>query len=68
MNDYVDGTMSRRNRRRLERHLAGCDACGAFLQQLRVTIAASRAVEPADVEPAVMDALIDVYRKFQSEE
>ncbi len=41
VSDYLDGTLSRRQRRRLEKHLAGCDACTAYLEQMRATIAAS---------------------------
>jgi anti-sigma factor RsiW len=44
MSDYLDGALSRRDRRRLSAHLALCDACTAYLEQLRVTIAASGVV------------------------
>lgn len=67
MSDYLDGQLSRRRRRRLERHLKDCDACRAFLQQLRVTIAASGAVEPDDIPPDVMTALTEMFRKYQGE-
>lgn len=67
MDDYLEGRLSRRDRRRLLRHLAGCDACTAFLEQLRVTIAASGTVEPEDVPPDVMDALVDLFRKFHDD-
>ena len=68
MNDYLDGGLSRRDQRRLRKHLAGCDACQAFLDQLRLTTAASAAVTPDEVPPDVMTALTDVFRKFHSEE
>ena len=35
MSDFLDGALSRRDRRRLASHLAGCDACGAYLEQMR---------------------------------
>jgi anti-sigma factor RsiW len=68
MSDYVDGSLSRRDRRRLQKHLSECDACTAFLDQLRVTIAASTSINPDEVPPHVMDALTDVFRKYHSEE
>jgi anti-sigma factor RsiW len=68
MNDYLDGALSRRDQRRLRKHLASCDACRAFLEQLRVTTAASASVSPDDVAPEVMTALTEVFRKFRDEE
>lgn len=67
MDDYLEGRLSRRDRRRLLKHLEGCDACTAFLDQLRVTIAASGTVEPEDVPPDVMDALVDIFRKYHDD-
>ena len=49
VSDYLDGTLSRRDRRRLEKHLAACDACTAYLAQMRATIAASGTVGPDDL-------------------
>lgn len=67
MSDYVEGALTRRDRRRLERHLAGCDACTAYLAQLRATIAASGRVGAEDLDPAALDALTEVFRRFRAE-
>ncbi len=67
MNDYVDGTLSRRQRRRLEAHLADCDACTAYLEQLRVTIAASAVVSVDDVDPAVLESLVELFERYQED-
>jgi anti-sigma factor RsiW len=68
MSDYVDGDLSRRDRRRLERHLANCDACTEYLAQLRATIAASGRVAPEDLPPEVLEGLVDLYRQFRADE
>jgi anti-sigma factor RsiW len=68
MSDYLDGDLSRRDRRRLARHLAGCDACEAYLEQLRVTIALSGRVDPDDLAPEVLEGLVDLYRRYRHEE
>ena len=65
LSDYLDGALSRRVRRRLERHLADCDACGAYLDQLRATIAASGKVTPEDLAPETLEGLVALYRQFQ---
>jgi len=68
VSDYLDGSLSRRDRRRLEKHLAVCDACTAYLEQLRVTIAASGSVAPDDLAPEVLDTLTDLFRRFHEDE
>ena len=64
MSDYLEGSLSRRDRRRLEKHLAGCEHCSAYLEQMRVTIAASGVVAPEDLEPEALDDLVEIFRKF----
>ena len=66
--DYLEGSLSRRDRRRLEKHLADCDACTTYFEQLRLTIAASGAVTPDELSPEVLDALTDLFRKFHEDE
>ncbi|MFY9782336.1 MAG: zf-HC2 domain-containing protein [Acidimicrobiales bacterium] len=68
MSDYVDGALSRRDRRRLEKHLANCDACSAYLEQLRVTIAASGVVTPDDLSPDALDTLTELFERFRENE
>ena len=65
--DYLEGQLSRRDRRRLESHLAACDACSAYLEQMRVTITLTGRVEPEDLSPAALDALLEVFDNFQRE-
>ena len=44
VSDYLEGALSGRDRRRLERHLEACQACSAYLEQMRITIAISGSV------------------------
>ena len=37
--DYLEGSLSRRDRRRFEAHLRACPNCSAYLEQIRATIA-----------------------------
>ena len=68
VSDYLDGTLSRRDRRRLEKHLAGCDACTAYLDQMRATIAASGRVGPEDLPSDMVEGLVNLYREFRSDD
>lgn len=42
LSEYCDGELPARNCRELERHLAGCEPCLAYLETLRTTAAACR--------------------------
>jgi hypothetical protein len=44
MTDYLEAGLSKRNARKFERHLSGCDHCTEFLRQIRTTIALTGAV------------------------
>jgi anti-sigma factor RsiW len=68
VSDYLDGSLSRRARRRLEKHLAGCDACGAYVEQIRVTIAASGLAGPDDLTPEALETLTELFRRFKDDE
>jgi anti-sigma factor RsiW len=67
MSDYLDGSLSRRARRRLEAHLALCDACTAYLEQLRVTIRVSGVVSADDLAPEMLDSLTELFERFRDE-
>ena len=67
VSDYLDGTLSRRQRRRLEKHLAECDACTAYLDQMRATIAASGKVTPEDLPGDVVEGLVNLFRQYRDD-
>lgn len=67
MSAYVDGSLSRRDRRRLEKHLAACDACTAYLEQLRVTIAVSGSAGPGDLDPEALEGLVELFRQYRDD-
>jgi anti-sigma factor RsiW len=65
--DYLDGALSRRDRRRFESHLRACPNCSAYLEQIRTTIQLTGAIEPQDLTPEVRVDLIELYRRWRSE-
>jgi anti-sigma factor RsiW len=67
LTDYLDGALSSRQRRRLERHLAGCPHCSEFLTQLQDTIRASALVDVDAIDDATRDDLLDLYRRWRQE-
>ena len=67
MSDYLDGSLSRRRRRRLERHLRACDACSAYLEQMRATIRATGTLRVEDLSPEATEEFIELFRRWQDD-
>jgi len=65
--DYIEGALSRADRRRFESHLAGCPHCTEYLEQMRVTIQLSGRLEPDALPPEVRDELVALYRKWHAD-
>jgi anti-sigma factor RsiW len=65
--DYLEGALSRSERRRLERHLADCPHCTEYLAQIRETIRLAGRVTPEDLTPQMLDDLTDLYRRWRPE-
>jgi anti-sigma factor RsiW len=64
--DYLEGTLSRRDRRRVERHLAGCDGCSTYVEQMRATLAALGTVPEESLTPDARDALLHAFRDWRA--
>ncbi|HLI56797.1 MAG TPA: zf-HC2 domain-containing protein [Actinomycetota bacterium] len=65
--DYLDGRLSRRDRRRFEAHLKGCPNCSAYLEQIRETVRATGSIEPDDLSPEAQQDLTDLFRRWRSD-
>jgi anti-sigma factor RsiW len=66
MTDHLEGALSKADAERMRAHLAGCEACSVYLDQLRATIEIVRGVGPAEefpVDPGRVDSLVDVFRR-----
>ena len=66
--DYLEGTLGRAARRRLEAHLAGCPHCTEYLAQMRATIGLTGRLTPEDLTPRMREDLVEVFRRWQSEQ
>ena len=65
--DYLEGVLDRRDRARLEAHLAACPHCSEYLAQMRKTLDALGRIEPEALDPRVQDELVTLYRSWRSE-
>jgi anti-sigma factor RsiW len=64
---YLDGSLSRSQRRRFEAHLADCPHCTEYLAQMEATIRLTGRIAEEDLTPAMEDDLREVYRRWHSE-
>jgi anti-sigma factor RsiW len=66
--DYLEGALSRRDRRRLEAHLRACPNCSAYLEQIQLTITMTGTMEADDLSPEAQAELTDLYRRWRTEQ
>lgn len=65
--EYLEGALSRRQRRRFESHLRACPDCRTYLDQIRTTIAAVGSFDPETLDPAAREDLIELFRRYHTD-
>jgi predicted anti-sigma-YlaC factor YlaD len=63
--DYLENRMSTDDRERFEEHLAFCDGCSVYFEQMKLTIAATGRLRPEDVPSALEDRLLTAFRAWR---
>ncbi|HTU78326.1 MAG TPA: zf-HC2 domain-containing protein [Solirubrobacteraceae bacterium] len=66
--DYLEGELTRAERRRFEAHLAGCENCTEYLEQMRVTIRLTGTLRVEDLTPAIREQFTALYRSWREED
>jgi predicted anti-sigma-YlaC factor YlaD len=65
LSDYVEGALSTDDQRRVDEHLALCDGCTTYLEQIRETIRLSGMVSEEQVPEPEKTALLDAFRDWR---
>jgi predicted anti-sigma-YlaC factor YlaD len=68
LTEYLEGNLSRRQKRRLEEHLRACPNCSNYLEQIRITIRLTGAMEPEELTPNAVDDLTELYQRWREED
>jgi anti-sigma factor RsiW len=68
LTDYLESSLPRRQRRRLEAHLKACPNCSGYLEQIRITIRLTGRIEPEALSPEAVDDLSELYRQWRNDE
>jgi anti-sigma factor RsiW len=63
--DYLEGSLSHRDRARFDQHLAGCTNCTEYAKQFRETIRLTGTVRESDVSPEAKAALLTHFQSWK---
>lgn len=66
MTDYLEGALSEVDRARFEDHIAGCDGCRAYLEQLRTARKVAGRLASEAVPESLESELLDAFRDWRS--
>ena len=63
--DYLDDRLSDRERERFEAHVAECEGCTRYIEQMRMTITALGHIPPETISPDAERELLDAFRTWR---
>jgi anti-sigma factor RsiW len=63
--NYLEGALSRTQRRRFDAHLADCEHCSEYLAQMRRTIELTGRLRAEDLTPEMRDEFSTLYRRWR---
>ena len=63
---YLDGALSRRDRKAFERHLSKCDGCTNYVEQIRITRETVGRVRADDLPQELRENLLAAFRDWRS--
>ena len=65
---YLEGGLSRGQRRRFEAHIARCEHCTEYLEQMRATIRLTGGLRVEDLTPEMSTEFATLYQRWRAEE
>ena len=63
--EYLEGTLPEGERIRFEAHLAECDGCSGYLEDMRRLVDTLHVVPEPPPDPATRDALLRAFRELR---
>ncbi|HEY6056802.1 MAG TPA: zf-HC2 domain-containing protein [Candidatus Limnocylindrales bacterium] len=63
--EYLEGELNPADCARLEAHLAECDGCSAYIEQMRATIRAAGHLPAEAIAPSALEHVLRAYREFR---
>jgi anti-sigma factor RsiW len=63
---YLEGALSAEDETRFEEHIAGCDGCAAYLEQMRATIRLVGRLTPEAIPADAERELLEAFRSWKA--
>ena len=64
--DYLEGRLDAADRERFDAHIAGCDACTAYLGQMRQTLTALGRIPEESLSVEAREELLVAFRAWRT--
>ena len=64
--DYLEGMLSRRDRKRFEKHIGACGNCHEYVHQFQQTIRLTGTLRETDVSPEAANALLAQFSAWKN--
>jgi anti-sigma factor RsiW len=64
--DYLEGRLPPADRERFDAHISGCDACTAYLEQMRQTLIALGHIPEESISVEVREELLVAFREWRA--
>ena len=65
LTDYLEGTMLPEDRAALEAHVALCEGCATYVEQMRQVIRTVHELHVDEVEATAPDSLLEAFRAWK---
>jgi anti-sigma factor RsiW len=62
---YLEGDLTKGERKRFEAHLTGCDGCTTYVEQMRRTVELTGRLRVDDLSREAEDALLRAFRDWR---
>jgi anti-sigma factor RsiW len=65
--DYLDGSLSRRERKAFEKHIDGCTNCRRYVAQFKETIRLTGTLREQDIPAEAAEELLALFKGWKRE-
>ena len=65
--DYLEGTLPPAERARMDAHLAGCDGCSGYLEDMRRLVGTLHEMPEPPPDPETRDTLLRAFRDLRGD-
>lgn len=64
--DYLEGTISERDRARFDAHILTCGPCREYVEEMRTTLRLTGRLTAESISPGARDELLGAFRRMKA--